>query len=295
MLAHVLRRFFRSLRENLGLNLVGAGVIAAAVVLAAVYVNAVSNLNQVVESWDRDVHIACYFRDGVDIERRLLLQRELEDMPEVQAVDYVSEEDAAAYLLEHVQDVGPILEELGPEVLPASLEVTLAEDHRSPDAIGAFVATVQSDDFEYMDYGQEWVQRFETFLALLSALGLVLGGLIFVAAVFLVGNTMHLVAYARRRELETMKLVGSTFGFASMPFALEGALQGFLGAGAGVLAAWGLHALVVGQLQEALAALADAPVGFLPLGWSLALVASGMVLGVLGSVSAIYRFWRSAP
>ena len=185
MLKHILRRAWRSLLENLWLNLVATGVIAAAVMLAGVYTAVMVNLDRTVESWDRDVHVSAYFYTDVAVDRRFAVKDEIAARAEVRSVEYVSEDAAAEFLVSKVEDVGPILEELGDDVLPASLEITLNDSATAPEDIATFVETIHGPDFEVIDYGQEWVQRFNTFLALLRVLGLVLGTLIITAAVFL--------------------------------------------------------------------------------------------------------------
>jgi cell division transport system permease protein len=292
----MVRRALRSLLENLWLNLVATGVIAAAVMLAGVYASVLVNLDRTVDSWDRDVHISAYFYADVPVDRRFAVKDELAARAEVRQVDYVSEEAAAEFLVGKVEDVGPILEELGDDVLPASLEITLNDAATAPEDIAVFVETIHGPDFEVIDYGQEWVQRFNTFLALLRAMGIVLGALIMTAAIFLVANTMHLVAYARRQELETMKLVGSTWNFVAIPFALEGALQGIIGSGVALAAVYTLHRLLVLQLESALSfTLAEDTLIFMPPLTVLGLFAGGIALGVVGCLAAIRRFWTAAP
>lgn len=296
MLAHVLRRALRSLWENLSLNLVSTGVIAAALMLAGTYLTVMVNLGQIVDTWDRDVHVSLYFFPDVPVDRRFALKDEIEAMPQVAEVRYVSEAEARAWMEERVPEVTPALAELGDEVLPSSLELTLVERATHPAELAAVIAELQRPDFEDVDYGQEWVRRFDTFLSLLELLGVVLGTLIVTAAIFLVGNTMHLVAHARRAELETMKLVGATWGFVAAPFVLEGAIQGLIAGGLTVGGLWAIHNLLVVRLQAAFQlALGTQMLHPLPGQMQALLVLVGVVLGTVGCLTAIRRFWTAAP
>ncbi len=292
---HLLRRAGRSLRENLYLNAVAAGVIAASLLLVGTFLLALVNVQQIVESWNRDVHIAAYFDDSADIERRFVLKDRVEGIEGVKEVTYVSEEDAGGYLREKLPEMDAVLNELGDEVLPASLEITLAESHTDPTSIASIAQQIQSADFEEVDYGQEWVQRFATFISLLQLLGAAMGVLIFAAGVFLVGNTMHLVTYTRRDELITMKLVGATFWFIAVPFLIEGLVQGLVGAILALVSLRLLHGFLVSRLQDylQLAILGD-PLIFLPTRWLLLILICGVVLGCAGSMLSVIRFWRAA-
>jgi cell division transport system permease protein len=295
-LPYILRRTLASLWENLALNGVVVGVIGAALLVAGTYMQIMVNLDRIVERWDRDVHISTYFYTDVPVDRRFAVKDDLARLPEVEQILYVSEDEARAYLEERVPDVKPILEELGAEILPASLEITLRDTHMRPSDITRFVEKIQSTDFENIDYGQEWVQRFNNFLSLLQMLGVALGSLIAGAVIFLVANTVHLVVYARKAELETMKLVGATWNFIAMPFVLEGAALGATGAGAAILGMWGIHKVVFQRLQNYLhLALGADQLVFPPAPLLWGLVGAGVLLGVAGCWTSVRRFWRVAP
>jgi len=295
-LPYILRRTLASLWENLALNGVVVGVIGAALLVAGTYVQVMVNLDRIVERWDRDVHISTYFYTDVPVDRRFAVKDDLARLPEVKRILYVSEDEARAYLEERVPDVEPILEELGAEILPASLEITLRDTYTRPSDITRFVEKIQSTDFENIDYGQEWVQRFNNFLSLLQMLGVALGSLIAGAVIFLVANTMHLVVYARKAELETMKLVGATWNFISTPFVLEGAARGAMGAGTAILGMWGIHTVVFQRLQSYLQlALGADQLVFPPAPLLWGLVGAGVLLGVAGCWTSVRRFWRVAP
>lgn len=295
-LPHVMRRAVRSLWENLSLNLVAAGVIAAALMLAGVYLTVIVNLEGLVSSWERDVHVSAYFYSDVPVDRRFAIKDDIARLSEVTDIRYVSEEDARTYLSDKVPEVRDILGELGDGVLPASLEITLRDDFTGSAEVAAFAEQLKGPDFEDIDYGQEWVQRFNTFLSLLQALGVAMGGLILTASVFLVANAMHLVVYTRRPELETMKLVGATWGFISTPFLIEGAVQGLVGAGIAIGGVYALHHFLLLRLQETLQlTIGGGTLAFLPPSHLVGLLLSGVALGILGCLTAVRRFWSAAP
>ena len=127
-------------------------------------------------------------------------------------------------------------------------------------------------------------------------LGVALGSLIAGAVIFLVANTMHLVVYARKAELETMKLVGATWNFIASPFVLEGAALGAMGAGSAILGMWGIHTVVFRRLQNYLQlALGADQLVFPPAPLLWGLVGAGVLLGVAGCWASVRRFWRVAP
>jgi cell division transport system permease protein len=78
---------------------------------------------------------------------------------------------------------------------------------------------------------QEEVKRVQRVVTILNAFLLVLAVILVIAAIVLVSNTIRLAIYARRREIEIMRLVGATNWFIRWPFIIEGLFQGLVGAG----------------------------------------------------------------
>jgi cell division transport system permease protein len=113
------------------------------------------------------------------------------------------------------------------------------------------------------------------------------------ATAVLVSNTLRLAVFARRDEIEIMKLVGATDAFVAAPFLVEGALQGLLGAGLAVLALLALHAAVVPRLAAAVAIAGGLGLGdTLPPGLLAVLLAGGAAVGLVGSALAVRRALR---
>jgi cell division transport system permease protein len=292
---HVLRRALRSLWENAYLNSVSTGVIAAALLLLGMYLNVQFNLTQLVEGWDRDVHVSAYFRAEVAPARREALAERLRADPRVAGVQLVTEAEAGAWLAERVPDLAPVLTELGPEVLPASLEISLREPAALEAHLAELAPLLDPADFDEVDHGREWVARFDAFVSAVRSLGALFGLLIVVSALFLVTNTVYLVIYSRRDELEIQKLVGATTGFIVAPFLVEGLFQGLIGAALAVGGMLAASELVLSRLELALGLEATAGLAFLPLPWLLVLVLMGVTLGVGSALVAVARFLAAAP
>lgn len=292
-MVHILRRSMRSLWENLYLNLVSTSVIAAALLLLGVYLTVQHNLSSIVDTWGRDVHVSAYFRAEVPTERRFALRDQLAQDPLVGEVRYVSEAEAQEWLAERVDGLDPILTELGDDVLPASLEVTLVDGASAN--VEEWAATLAGPDFVDVDYGQDWIERFNAFLGLLTLLGSVMGLLVVMAALFLVTNTVWLVVYNRRDELEVQKLVGATSSYIVAPFVVEGTLHGVTGGLLALIGLWAVHRLLVLRLQDALQLGIAGDLAMLPGSWLFGLIAVGVALGVGAAMVAVQRFLLSAP
>ncbi len=114
----------------------------------------------------------------------------------------------------------------------------------------------------------------------------------FVASVLLIFNTIRLSIFARRKEIEIMKLVGATDDFVRTPFVFEGLAQGLIGAGfAALLVVWA-NALFVDWAHET--------IPFIPISSSavnmlvvlLVLISVGVTIGIVGSYLSVRRFLK---
>lgn len=290
---HILRRASRSLLEDIYLHSMATGVIAAALLLMGVFLSIQYNLHRMVRSWTRDVHVSAYFQPDVPEQRRFAIRERLSRDPRVAAVTYISEEEAQDWLIERVEGVAVALAELGPGVLPASLEITLRDGEVAPP--GSFADLLPPDEFTDVDMGQDWVARFNEFLNTLRLLSAIMGILVLFTALFVVTNTVNLVVYARREEIEIEKLVGASSGFIISPFIVEGLVQGVFGALLAVGGLWAVHAVLVSRLESALQLGVGADIAVLPWPWLGGLVALGVTLGVGASTVAVLRFLSRAP
>jgi cell division transport system permease protein len=209
------------------------------------------------------------------------VQAALLEMPEVDAVEYVSKEEALARYRATLQEQGEedLTRYLDANPLPASLEVKLVD----PSIFGNVVEFLRADPaVEKVKEGQKTVDSLLAITNVLSTAGTVVLVIIAFIVLFIIVNTIRLAVVARAEEIEIMRLVGASDAFIRWPFVFEGAMVGFLGA-----------VLTLGLLYVAAEPIGRFMIGFfavLPLTFgSLArdlvvlVGAAGLGLGVLGS------------
>lgn len=286
-----LLRTLRAMREHTYLAFVSTGVITAGLVLIGMFAMVTTNVALVLGSWEHEVHVSAYLKEGSP-EAHAAIGQSLATRTDVAEVRYVSEAEARAWMVERMPELSPVLDELGADALPASLEITLRPGHTAPAEMEAFVASLRDiGAFDDLDYGQEWVTRLDTFLSVLTTLGVALGTFICLAALFLVANTIHLVVYARRDELEIMRLVGATDRYILAPFLIEGAAQGAVAATLANGLLWAAHRGLLSRLHEVVAlALGGETLRYLPVEGVAAMYLGGMALGMGASWGAVRRF-----
>jgi cell division transport system permease protein len=218
-----------------------------------------------------------------------MVQRYLERDPRVKedGVEFVSKEQA----LEIMRDRSPeLVRDLTYNPLPHAFEVTpkRAED------VEALAAAVRRQDFvgvEKVDFGEATAKRIIRVGQVISIIFLAIVVLLLAASALLIANTIRLSIYARRREIEVMKLVGASNWFVRGPFMLEGLFCGLAGSLLAVVL------LLLGK-EIALPAIlgrvdAGSDVEALAFFWTaLILLALGLGLGAAGSGLTLRRFLR---
>lgn len=291
---YLLRRALRNMRQNPILCLAAIGTVAIALLILAFFALIVINVQQLTGQWSQEIEITVYLEGSPDEHQLQEWIGQIRRRSEVEAVSFVSRREAFERFRQRLKEDSDLLEGIDPDILPASLEITLAPGHRTRAGAEAVVASLKKNPaFADLRYGQDWLERFESFLQLLRLAGIFLGSFLLFAALFIVANTIKLTLYARRDELEVMALVGATPMFIKMPFLVEGALQGAIG---GALALGGTFLAYHLYLQEGMRAiLLTSGIGaitFLPPLWQALLLAAGILLGFFGSFLSLRRLVR---
>jgi cell division transport system permease protein len=276
-------------------SLVAVATIAITLLLVGAFALLVANMEALLERFGDELRLSAYLEEGLDAGAEQALAEQARGLPGVAAVTLVGKAEALARFRASVGGGAALLEGLDENPLPASLEVLLAPEQRSPGGLAAVAERLRAlPGVDDLAYGFDWVEGYTRALALVRGVGSVIGAVLALAALLIVANTIRLAVYARRDEIEILLLVGASRSFVAIPFLLEGCGQGALGGGlaAGVL--YAVYRLTLPVLGDALAFLmGSAEPQFLGGGAVLALVACGAGLGVIGSCLALLQGWRS--
>lgn len=290
--------FLRRALTHIGRSPVVAGVtvgtVAVVFLIMGVFALVGHNLELLTHRVGSGLKLSVFLLDDCADQQREAIEKLLSSSPGVERVHFIDRDEAASRFRQRFGRQAEVLDELDENPLPESFEVTFAPAGQNPTSIGELAQQVVNlPGVEEVQYGQAWLDRFFRFVRTVRLLGLVVGVLIFLAALLIVSNTIRLSVFARREEIHILKLVGATDGFIKVPFYLEGVLLGLLGAGLGIALTWLAFALLVpevlvpGWLEET-----RFTVDFLPLEMVVWMVGAGAFLGVLGTMSSLWRHLR---
>lgn len=289
-----MRRVGRNLRQTPVLCSAAIGTVAVALMIIGFFAIVVINVQQVAQQWSREIQVVAYFDKVPDPDKVQQWKTRLEAMAEIERVQFVSRDEAFKRFKQRLGDDADLLDGVGTDFLPASLEIVLFEDNQNKIGVESVVGQLkQIPELADVSYEPEWLERFDAFVGLLKVAGFVFGGFLLFAALFIVANTIKLTLYARREEIEIMTLVGGTPLFIKMPFLIEGALQGVVG---GVLALAGVWVVFTLVLQEGLYGILMVTgtdgILFLSSLQQWGMVSCGLILGLTGSVLSLRKFVR---
>jgi len=292
---------FRALRRSAAPSIAAIVTIVVTTLLLGVLVPVLKASEDKAQDVRDQIGLNVYLYDDATRSEIAALESKLATLEHVESVTFISKADAVPLLqgkLEKKSDLAESIGELPSNPLPASFAI----DIDSPNNLGAVSAAISSVGpsgepkpispiIEEVKDARQDASKLTRVTGAVKIVLIVLAVLLLVASLMLVGNTIRLSIYARRREVEVMRLVGATNWFIRWPFIIEGVIVGLVGALVAVAILWLGKVTVVDPLSDSIN-LVDSlsTMSFLPL--VIILVASAMCVSALGSGITLRRFLR---
>ena len=275
-------------------TLMTMAVIAVALALPLFLNLLLQNVRNATANWNDAYDLSVYMDKKVAPARVSALAKQLLKRGDVAAVRIVTADQALAEF-RNQSGFGKALDALNDNPLPDTLIVTptlTASTPRGTDALKGAIAAMA--DVQWVQLDTEWVKRLHAMLDILRTVVAVTAALLGAGVVLIVGNTIRLDILNRRSEIEVMKLVGASDGFARRPFLYSGIWYG-LGGGLIALMLVAVAAAVLAKPVESLAKLYGSPFQLRALGPATALAVLGLAMGLawLGSWLAATRHIRA--
>jgi cell division transport system permease protein len=287
------RRVRRNISASPYLCLAAAGTIAFSLLILGVFFLLYVNVNDLLASWKQEIRMVAYLRDDVADDRIRSLEQTLGKLPGVKEIHFISKDEAMARLRRQMKHRISVLEGLRDNPLPASFEIQLEPARQTWGHVDTLADEIMTfSEIEDVACAEAWLQRFSGFMGFFRLSSLVVGCLVFATTVFVCANTIRLTLYAKRQELEIMRLVGATDGFIKTPFYVQGLMEGLLGAMAALGLLFLAYRLFIFRIQSSEALLWTSNIRFLsPIEWG-GLLLVGMLMAWLGSYFSLRHFLK---
>jgi len=294
-LSYLFREAWANMRTNRTTTVVAILTTAFTLACVGIFLLLYVNLRSAAGWLQEDIKIMVYLEDRIGREVAQELENQLKADRMVAGALYITKEQALGEFRAQFPSDSHLLEGLGENPLPASFVVTLAPNFRSPDAVKRWAERVRTiSGVAKVDYNQEWIDVLAGLIRYIELAAIGVGIILSAAAVTIIGNTIRLTLFARREEIEILRLIGATRAFIRIPYFLEGAVLGACGS------ALSLGILKVGfelfrqQIRSAgRFSGIENMLSFFPVSMCLALIAVGMGLGFAGSFVSLRRFAES--
>ena len=285
---YYIREGIRNMFSHGFMSFAAVGITVACLVIMGTFTLVAVNLNENLKDLERENEILAFVDDTYTEDAARALQAEIEKVSNVREVKFITREEAMeAFQKEHPDE--DLYKNLDPMIFRDryAIRVESLQQLRETKADVENVKGIADvNAYESISDGFITLRNVATVLCVSMIL------ILFVVSVFIIANTIKLTTFDRREEIAIMRMVGARNSFISWPFVYEGFLLGIFSAVVAFLLQWALYEAVTRSVTESQSLQLFRVLAFAEF-WkpvAAAFLASGMLMGVGGSLSAIRKF-----
>jgi len=287
-LAYFARETLISLRRNLLMTIAGIITVAISLFLFGGILLVSATVDHGTQQWKHGIELEIFMKVGATKKQVQVIENELKADPQVKSYKYLNQQDAYNIFKKDFADQPALVESTKPSDLPESFrvepqraELTAPLALRYEDQQNVATVITAAQQIKRLLTATRWIR-----LAFISMASVLLA-----SSLFLIVNTIRLATFARRREIEVMKLVGASNWFVRVPFMAEGLVQGAIGAGFAFGLVWALKIIIANLLSNQRTLLSTFRVTSADaFGIGMLVLAIGAAIGVVGSIVGLRRF-----
>ncbi len=288
---YVLKETGANLFRNISLTIASVLTVAVSLSLVGASLMIREGVDNATKRWEGGIEFIVFLQPDATQEQINSVGAALEENPQVGTLTFVDKQATFEEFKDLFSGTPQLVDNVSPDILPPSYRVVPeAKQARSIAALGQ-----QFEDrpgVRQVVFAFETVQQIETISGYIGWILVAVALALLLAATLLILNTIRMAMFARRREIEVMKLVGASNWFVRVPFMLEGVVAGVLGSMFAVVVVW-----VINSLFDGVAASQDFAIfaGFAVDSGTTWLICAGIVglgifIGSVGSAFAVSRY-----
>src|SRR3954467_12317807 len=225
-LKYIFNEVFVGLWRNVTMTIAMIITMSVSLTMLGASVLLYMQVNQMKDYYYGEIEVSIFLREDATDAQSSAISQAIDQSPLVAKKSFESREQAFEKFKVLWRDSPDFVNSVGPESLPASYRVKL----KDPEQYKQFAASVQGlpGVQDIVDQRQLLDKVFSIFNSI-QVMSLVVAAFMALAALLLVGNTIQVAAYSKRREVAVMKLVGASNWFIQAPFVLEAVVAGLIG------------------------------------------------------------------
>jgi cell division transport system permease protein len=284
-LNYLIKESFRTIRRHKGISAISVVIMSLTLLILAVFLLATDNMLMFMSRARQEMRVYIYLEDTVPQATIENYHRRILSMPEVDQVIYISKEQALHEFQAEIGDENNLFEVLDSNPLPASFRITLKNEYKDKDKVVSFATQVEElEGIEEVRYGKDFLEKFSSITKGFFFVDAFIGLIVILSSVFIISNAVRLSVVSRKRNIAILKLVGATNRFITMPFIIEGALQGAIASLFSTCLLFVIFLIGARFLPE---------LSFFSAEKTVIYIALCVFIGALGSFTALRRFLRN--
>lgn len=284
---YAFRFAFQSVLREKWINLLSALTIATGLLIITFAVFSVYNIDAATKKLPEKFFMMLYLEDNLHGQGLENVINTLRKDNAVETVRYISREDALKELKGTLKDANYVLEGLGENPLPDSIELRLKKEAVSPETAKRLATDAKKiKGVNEVEYGEKFLSSIHSIKVGMKIIVLTLIIITSAGIIFVCYSTVKILFYRRTDEIETYKLLGATRGFIRAPFIIEGALIGTAG---GLLSLIGIISFYYMVLLKLGLTIPLFKAILFPTNIFLLLPVTGLFLGITGAAIALGR------
>ncbi|CAM2883779.1 permease-like cell division protein FtsX [Hathewaya histolytica] len=281
----------KSLRRNRTLSFASVATVMATLFIFGVFMMSMVTINGVIDQVGSNLQADIYLKDEVTKEQLKKVKDTIQSVEGISNIEFEDKkqalENAKKRFGEDGEELVKGLEENNP--FPMAYIVTVSK----PEQISKVVEAVKDvPGVQKIRDVRAIANKIQRISQSLNILGVGMFSILIFVSIFLIGNTIKLAVFSRRREIGIMKFVGATDWFIRWPFIIEGMLIGFFGSILSTTLLYYIYKIFVyGKLMDNLfVKLVNPSYILVNLSWKF--VIAGAIIGALGSILSIRKYLK---
>lgn len=276
-----------SLYKEKWINLLSVLTIATGLILMTLVFTAFYNIKLATQRLPDRFTITVFLDENIGDEKIKGIIEKIKGKDSVKGLKYISKDDALRELKTLTKDSAYILDGIGENPLPPSVEITLKRESVSETSVKTLSSELMKiEGVSEVYYGEKFLSSIQTIKAGAEKISLLIIIALSVGIIFVCYSTVKILFYRKKDEIETLQLLGATKGFIRAPFIIEGGIIGIM---AGLISLGGILMLryfVSFKLGYSLPVLKSVA---LPVEMIFYVPLSGLLIGLVGAIIALGR------
>lgn len=291
-LKYSIKEAFKSIKRNKTLSIASIATVTATLFILGVITLGVANVDKAVTQLGSMVEVKIYLKDNISDNDKNAIESKIKAVEGINTITFQSKDEALKDVQKQLNDESGQLssgfEERNP--FPASFTVNVKE----PPVVDEVVSSIKDmAGIEEVKDARDLITKISRLTDSVKIAAMVAFVVFIMISLFLIGNTIKITVFTRKREIGIMKYVGATDWFIRWPFIIEGVILGIIGAFISVLALGTIYAILIGKLR------ADSLFGFTLVDisyiWKIIIwefLGCGVFIGAIGSILSMRKFLK---